>query len=68
MEMMGDAASFLTICTCEKAMQFDAEAIGRSCSWSIAYAHQLGGFESTVSTLHSQDGLLLSSPASRKQL
>src|SRR6478752_7983853 len=39
------AASHLLICSCEKTMPLDAEAIGRACPAKIAQADQLCGLE-----------------------
>ena len=39
------AASRLLICSCEKTMPLDAEAIGRGCSAGIAQANQLCGLD-----------------------
>ena len=40
---MGDATSRLMICTCEKTMPLDAQAIGRVCTGRITQANQLCG-------------------------
>jgi ferredoxin len=42
---MGDTAPHLMICTCEKTMPLDAQAIGRACAGRITQANQLCGLE-----------------------
>ncbi|WFU23707.1 4Fe-4S binding protein [Bradyrhizobium sp. CB1717] len=42
---MGDTTPHLMICTCEKTMPLDAQAIGRGCAGQIAQANQLCGLE-----------------------
>ena len=42
---MGDTSPHLMICTCEKTMPLDAQAIGRACTGRITQANQLCGHE-----------------------
>ena len=42
---MSAASSHLLICSCEKTMPLDAEAIGRGCTGKITQANQLCGLE-----------------------
>jgi ferredoxin len=42
---MSAASSHLLICSCEKTMPLDAEAIGRGCAGKITQANQLCGLE-----------------------
>src|SRR3954453_7868557 len=42
---MGAASSHLLICSCEKTMPLDAQAIGRGCAGKITQANQLCGLE-----------------------
>jgi ferredoxin len=42
---MSDVAPHLLICTCEKSMPLDAQAIGRACAGHITQANQLCGHE-----------------------
>ena len=42
---MSAASSHLLICSCEKTMPFDAQAIGRSCAGKITQANQLCGLD-----------------------
>ena len=42
---MNGAKSRLLICSCEKTMPLDAEAIGRSCTANVAQANQLCGLD-----------------------
>lgn len=42
---MSNTTSHLMICTCEKTMPLDAEAIGRACTGRITQANQLCGLE-----------------------
>ena len=42
---MGTAPSHLLICSCEKTMPLDAQAIGRGCAGRITQANQLCGLE-----------------------
>src|SRR5882762_1756851 len=43
--IMGTAPSHLLICSCEKTMPLDAQAIGRGCAGRITQANQLCGLE-----------------------
>ena len=42
---MSAAASRLLICSCEKTMPLDAEAIGRGCTAKLGQANQLCGLD-----------------------
>lgn len=42
---MSDVAPHLLICTCEKSMPLDAQAVGRACTGRITQANQLCGHE-----------------------
>ena len=42
---MSAATSRLLICSCEKTMPLDAEAIGRGCTGKITQANQLCGLD-----------------------
>src|SRR5256714_12344917 len=42
---MGAASSHLLICSCEKTMPLDAQAIGRGCAGKITQVNQLCGLE-----------------------
>jgi ferredoxin len=43
--MMGNTTPHLMICTCEKTMPLDAQAIGRACTGRITQANQLCGLD-----------------------
>src|SRR5665811_2411756 len=43
--MMGNTTPHLMICTCEKTMPLDAEAIGRACTGRITQTNQLCGLD-----------------------
>src|SRR4030081_144981 len=42
---MSTTSSHLLICSCEKTMPLDAQAIGRGCTGNITQANQLCGLE-----------------------
>ena len=63
---MGDSALRVMICTCEKTMSLDAQAIGRACTGRITQADHLCGQISTGSRRRLPMAYLFPLPAPRK--